>query len=53
MKQAKLANKDDIVDFVKKTCFDEKLVNTTNKVTSNKTKTCSNRKGTKWIIRKI
>ena len=36
LKQAKLATKDDIADFVKKTYFDEKLININKKVTSNK-----------------
>ena len=38
LKQANLATKGDIVDFVKKTCFDNKLKNLNKKVTSNKLK---------------
>ena len=36
--KSKLANKDDIADFIKKTNFDEKLKQNNNKVTSNKTR---------------
>ena len=36
--QAKLATKTDIVDFVKKAYFDEKLININRKVTLNKTR---------------
>ena len=36
--KSKLANKDDIVDFIKKTNFDKKLKQNNNKVTSNKTR---------------
>ena len=38
LKQAKLIAKNDIADLVKKTYFDEKLINTTKKVISNKTR---------------
>ena len=38
LKQAKLATKADIADFVKKTDFDDKLKNRSKKATSNKTK---------------
>ena len=38
LKQANLANKADIADFVKKPDFDGKLKNQNKKVTSNKTK---------------
>ena len=37
LKQANLASKNDITDFVKKTDFDDKLKNLNKKVTSNKT----------------
>ena len=37
-KQAKLAAKDDIADFMKKTDFDDQRINTKKKVTSNKKK---------------
>ena len=36
--KSKLANKDDIVDFIKMTNFDKKLKQNNNKVTSNKTR---------------
>ena len=38
LKQAKLIAKNDIADLVKKTYFDEKLINTSKKVISNKTR---------------
>ena len=38
MKQANLPSKNDIPDFVKKKCFDDKLNNLNKEVTSNKAK---------------
>ena len=44
LKQANLASKSDIANFVKKTHFDDKLKNLNKKFTSNKTKKCTYQK---------
>ena len=46
LKQAKLATKDDIADFIKRTNFDEKLKKITKKILQIN-KTCRRRKETK------